>query len=165
MPHKERIRDKQERLMREAENRARSKANVEEALSDNEEDTGQRTNDDANEYYDMLVSNSKQKKADKRARAEAYTEAARQGAQVFEEEQVGPDGKRKITYAIEKNKGLQPKRKKDVRNPRVKKRKKFDEKMKKLGSMRALYKGGEGRGGYGGEATGIKTNLIKSIKL
>jgi U3 small nucleolar RNA-associated protein 3 len=58
------------------------------------------------------------------------------------------------------------KRKKDVRNPRVKKRKKYEEKKKKkLSSIRAVYKGGEGRGGYGGEKTGIKTGLVKSIKL
>ncbi|KAJ9602594.1 something about silencing protein 10 [Cladophialophora chaetospira] len=164
LPHKERIRDKQERLMREAEQRARANPNEDEALDDDEgSEVGH--NDDANEYYDMLVSNSKQKKADKKTRAEAYAEAARLGAQVYEEEQIGPDGKRKITYAIEKNKGLQPKRKKDVRNPRVKKRKKYDEKLKKLSSMRPVYKGGEGRGGYGGEATGIKANLVKSIKL
>jgi len=37
--------------------------------------------------------------------------------------------------------------------------------MKKLGSVRQVYKGGEGRGGYGGELTGIKTNVVKSIKL
>ena len=78
---------------------------------------------------------------------------------------MGPDGKRAITYAIEKNKGLTPHRKKDVRNPRVKKRKKFEEKKKKLGSVRAVYKGGEGRGGYGGEMTGIKKGLVKSTKL
>ncbi len=166
LPYKERIRDKQDRLMREAENRARATANADEALDDDEGSiTGQALNDDANEYYDMLVSNSKQKKTNKKTRADAYAEAARLGAQVYEEEQVGPDGKRKITYAIEKNKGLQPKRNKDVRNPRVKKRKKYDEKMKKLSSMRPVYKGGEGRGGYGGEATGIKTNVVKSIKL
>ena len=74
-------------------------------------------------------------------------------------------GKRKITYAIEKNKGLTPHRKKDVRNPRVKKRKKFDEKKKKLGSIKPVYKGGEARGGYGGELTGIKSNLVRSTKL
>ncbi|KIY01998.1 uncharacterized protein Z520_02136 [Fonsecaea multimorphosa CBS 102226] len=168
LPYKERNRDRQERLMREAEQRGRATANEREELDDDDDDdpeAGRRINDEANEYYDMLVTNAKQKKADKRAKAEAYAEAARQGAQVYEEEQVGPDGKRKITYAIEKNKGLTPKRKKEVRNPRVKKRKKFDEKMKKLASIRPVYKGGEGRGGYGGEATGIKTNLVKSIKL
>lgn len=171
LPHKERYRDRQERLMREAEQRGRTAAQGQEALGmdDGDDDDGDdgvgAGRDEADEYYDTLVARNKQKKADKQARADAYAEAARQGAQVFEEEQVGPDGKRKITYAIEKNKGLAPKRKKDVRNPRVKKRKKYDEKMKKLGSMRQVYKGGEGRGGYGGEATGIKVNLVKSIKL
>lgn len=37
--------------------------------------------------------------------------------------------------------------------------------MKKLSSMRPVYKGGEGKGGYGGELTGIKTNVVKSMKL
>ncbi|KIW12653.1 hypothetical protein PV08_09931 [Exophiala spinifera] len=168
VPHKERLRDRQDRLMREAEMRGREVAHGDEQVFDSGDDdtgVGREMKDDANEYYDMLVSSKKAKKADKQARAEAYAEAARQGAQVYEEEQVGADGKRKITYAIEKNKGLAPKRKKDVRNPRVKKRKKFDEKMKKLASIRQVYKGGEGRGGYGGEATGIKTNVVKSIKL
>ncbi|OAL40652.1 hypothetical protein AYO20_00388 [Fonsecaea nubica] len=175
LPYKERLRDKQERLMREAEQRGRATADEREVLDGQDHDdddgsdveVGRKINDEANEYYDMLVTNAQQKKAAKRARAEAYAEAARLGGQVREEaeEVVGPDGKRKITYAIEKNKGLAPKRKKEVRNPRVKKRKKFDEKMKKLASVRQVYKGGEGRGGYGGEATGIKANLVKSIKL
>lgn len=170
VPHKERLRDKQERLTREAVQRGKADAQGQEALDDADGDDdgfdeGRDDNDEASQYYNSLVANSQQKKAEKRAKAEAYAEAARQGAQVFEEEQVGPDGKRKITYAIEKNKGLAPKRKKDVRNPRVKKRKKYDEKLKKLASIRPVYKGGEGRGGYGGEATGIKTNVVKSIKL
>ena len=167
IPHKERIRDRQDRLMREAEQRGKSGAHDLEALDTDEEDmTGVRRNhEEANDYYNSLVTSSKQKKADKKTKADAYAEAAKLGAQVYEEEQIGPDGKRKITYAIEKNKGLAPKRKKEVRNPRVKKRKKYDEKMKKLSSIRQVYKGGEGRGGYGGEATGIKTNLVKSTKL
>ena len=166
LPYKERIRDKQERLMREAEHRA-SKAPQPDDPDDDLDDEGlvEEINGDANNYYDQVVSKSKQKKADKQARADAYAEAARQGAQVFEEEQVGPDGKRRITYAIAKNKGLIPKRKKEVRNPRVKKKQQYDKKMKKLGSMRPVYKGGEGKGGYRGELTGIKTNVVKSVKL
>lgn len=66
---------------------------------------------------------------------------------------------------IEKNKGLAPRRKKDVRNPRVKKRNKYAEKQKKLKSMKSVYSGGEGRGGYSGELTGIKSGLVKSVKL
>ena len=47
----------------------------------------------------------------------------------------------------------------------MKKRKKFEEKKKKLSSIRPVYKGGEERGGYGGERTGIKPGLVKSVKL
>lgn len=164
LPYKERQKDKQERLIREAENRGRGAADRFDDDDNGYDDTP--ANRDANdEYYDTLL-NAKQKKlSDKKARAEAYAQAAKDGATVYEEETVGVDGKRAITYAIAKNKGLAPKRKKEVRNPRVKKRMKFDEKMKKLGSIRQVYKGGEGRGGYGGELTGIKTNVVKSVKL
>ena len=168
VPYKERIRDKQERLTREAEHRAQAnKPSMNEVASDDEGETATRDeiNDASNDYYNTIVSKSQQKKADKKARAEAYAQAAREGAQVYEEAQIGPDGKRKITYAIEKNKGLTPKRKKEVRNPRVKKKKRYEQKMKKLSSMRPVYKGGEGKGGYGGELTGIKTNVVKSVKL
>lgn len=47
----------------------------------------------------------------------------------------------------------------------MKKRMKYAEKQKKLKSMKATYSGGEGRGGYKGEQTGIKPGLIKSVKL
>lgn len=132
---------------------------------DYDEVPNHRRHDDNDDYYNTLLDATNKKKSDKKAKAEAYAAAAQEGAQVYEEETVGADGKRAITYAIAKNKGLAPKRKKEVRNPRVKKRKKFDEKMKKLGSMKQVYKGGEGRGGYGGELTGIKTNIVKSVKL
>ena len=176
LPHKERLRDRQARLAREAENRGKQPAKASEQLNDN--DSGDEVEElrlareirgdgeeDEDGYYDMVTAKAKAKKADKKARADADAEAAKQGAHVYEQEEVGPDGKRAITYAIEKNKGLTPKRSKDVRNPRVKKRKKYEEKMKKLSSQRPVYKGGEGRGGYGGELTGIKMNLVKSVKL
>ena len=172
LPYKERLKDRQARLVKEAEKRGRQQATGTEKL-DNESDVADDSrlaneaggDEDEDGYYDMTAARKKQKKADKKARAEAYAEAARQGGEVYEQEEIGPDGKRAITYAIAKNKGLAPKRKKEVRNPRVKKRKKFDEKMKKLGSIRPVYKGGEPRGGYGGELTGIKTNLVKSVRL
>ena len=164
LPYKERQKDKQERLLKQAETRGRAKPDEADDFGDDEyEDLPARdANDD---YYDTLLNAKSKKQADKQARAEAYQKAAAEGATVYEEESIGPDGKRAITYAIAKNKGLQPKRNKDVRNPRVKKRKKFEEKMKKLGSVRQIYKGGQPRGGYGGELTGIKTNVVKSVKL
>lgn len=44
-------------------------------------------------------------------------------------------------------------------------RKMFEAKKKKLGSIRAVYSGGEKKGGYRGELSGIKTNLVKGVKL
>lgn len=173
IPHRERFRDRQARLQAEAERRGKSKPRLSEQLGGDSDDEDRRRAKDVREeadggeddYYDMVAAVSKKKKVEKQARADAYAEAARDGNRVVEEETVGPDGKRAITYAIEKNRGLAPRRKKDVRNPRVKKRKRYDEKKKKLKSVRQVYQGGEGRGGYGGELTGIKKGLVKSVKL
>ncbi|KAL2003957.1 hypothetical protein VTN02DRAFT_1476 [Thermoascus thermophilus] len=174
LPYRERLKDRQARLLAEAEKRGRKQATERERLGgdSDEEDhrlagevRGDAQGSDDDDYYDMVAARAKKRKEEKKARADAYAEAAKQGGRVEVEEEIGPDGKRKITYQIEKNKGLAPKRSKDVRNPRVKKRKKFEQKQKRLGSIRQVYKGGEGPGGYGGELTGIKKNLVKSVKL
>ncbi|KAL1637593.1 something about silencing protein 10 [Diplodia intermedia] len=173
IPYRERLRDRQARLNAEAEKRGKKALAPDQELGGESDDEDRRQAQQLREeaasededYYDMVTARSKQKKADKAAAAAAYAQAAREGAQVVETEEVGPDGKRKISYAIAKNKGLTPHRKKDVRNPRVKKKKKYEEKKKKLGSIRQVYKGGEGRGGYKGELTGIKKGLVKSVKL
>jgi U3 small nucleolar RNA-associated protein 3 len=177
LPYKERLKDRQARLLREAERRGRSQTDQNEKLLNN----GSGDDDDAEEmrlakeirdddptkdnYYDTISNRTKQKKDDKKALAQAQAQAAREGGQVYIEEEIGPDGKRAITYAIEKNKGLAPRRKKEVRNPRVKKRLQYSQKLKKLSSIRQVYRGGEGRGGYAGELTGIKTNVLKGVKL
>lgn len=175
IPHRERLRDRQARLNAEAEKRGnnnKSELGADLGGESEEEDAHAareiRENagaEDDDGYYDLVASRTAKKKSEKIALAQAQREAALTGGRVVPEETVGADGKRKISYAIEKNKGLTPHRKKDVRNPRVKKRKKFDEKKKKLASMKPVYKGGEGRGGYKGELTGIKGGLVKSTKL
>jgi U3 small nucleolar RNA-associated protein 3 len=176
LPHRERLRDRQARLNAEAEKRGkkldeygrggRGAAALGEESDSGEDDIAEQVRDEGDEYYDMVAKNSKKKKLDKQERMEAIKKAKAEGATVrIVEGEVDEDGKREISYSIEKNRGLAPKRKKDVRNPRVKKRKKFEEKKKKLASTRAVYKGGEERGGYGGEKTGIKSSLVKSIKL
>ena len=175
LPYRERLKDRQARLNAEAEKRGKQQPAKSEQLGDDSDEEDYRMADrlrndeksgtDDDEYYDMVAARNKQRKDDKKARAEAHAEAARVGGVVDMQEQIGPDGKRAISYQIEKNKGLTPKRNKDSRNPRLKKRKKFEDKKKKLGSIRQQYKGGEGRGGYGGELTGIKKNVVKSVKL
>ncbi|XP_026327274.1 something about silencing protein 10 [Hyposmocoma kahamanoa] len=71
--------------------------------------------------------------------------------------------KREITYQIAKNKGLTPHRKKDQRNPRIKHKLKYRKaKIRRKGAVR------EPRTEvtrYGGEASGIKANVKKSIKI
>ncbi|KAI1212176.1 Sas10 C-terminal domain-containing protein [Annulohypoxylon truncatum] len=168
IPYRERLKDRQARLNLEAEKRGKMSSKMGADLGDDsdEEDAHVATavRDDEDEYYDMIAARSSNKKEEKAARSAALA-AASSRDRVVQKEEIGEDGKRKISYQIEKNKGLTPHRKKDVRNPRVKKRKAYAEKQKKLKSMKAVYKGGEGRGGYAGELTGIKPGLIKSVKL
>lgn len=78
-----------------------------------------------------------------------------------------PGEHRGINRAIEKNRGLTPHRPKSVRNPRVKKKLRYDKANKKLASMRPVFKGGQAalQGGYGGEASGISVNTVKSTKF
>lgn len=176
LPHKERLRDRQARLNAEAEARGkqldaygRGRKGVsldQDEESGEDEAVAREVRDDEDEYYDMISKNSKDRKRVNEEHRSAIRQAKEQNSLLrVVEGDMDEEGKRAIGYVIEKNKGLAPKRKKDVRNPRVKKRKKYEEKKKKLNSMRAVYKGGEERGGYGGEKTGIKTGLVKSIKL
>ena len=172
VPYRERLKDRQARLNAEAESRGKKLdeygrgAALGGSSGDEDEADANEVRDEEDEYYDMVAKASKKRKDDRDEKYGAIAKAKVEGKMVrVVEGEVGEDGKRAIGYVIEKNKGLAPKRKKDVRNPRVKKRKKFEEKKKKLGSTRAVYKGGEERGGYGGEKTGIKSGLVKSIKL
>lgn len=182
LPHRERLRDRQARLNAEAENRGekkeskktkRMKEDPSIALGGESDEEDRRVAEELREgpggeedYYQIVSAQHAAKKAAKQKAAAALAAALQTRTSGGEEaEVVGPDGKRAIGYTIQKNKGLAPKRKKDVRNPRVKKRKKYEEKKKKLSSIRKVYAGGEGTGGYGGEKSGIKKGLIRSVKL
>lgn len=172
-PHRERLRERQARLNIETERRGsrvdkNTRNNValsEESSSSEGVATNPATEFD-NDYYNFIALKAQKLKEGKINRQHAKQQSKiDSGYSLQAESETGECEKRAIGYVIEKNKGLAPKRKKDVRNPRVKKRKKFDEKKKKLESIRAIYKGGEERGGYGGEKTGIKAGLVKSVKL
>jgi U3 small nucleolar RNA-associated protein 3 len=80
-----------------------------------------------------------------------------------DEDALDEDAKRSINYQILKNKGLAPKRKKEQRNPRVKHRKKYDKAQKKLKSIKPMVT--QLSGAYGGEATGIKTDISRSVRF
>lgn len=182
LPHRERLRDRQARLNAEAKSRGeekeskktkRMKEDPSIALGGESDEEDRRVAEEIRDgpggeedYYQIVSAKHAAKKAAKQEAAAALAASlqTRTGGEE-EAEVVGPDGKRAIGYTIQKNKGLAPKRKKDVRNPRVKKRKKYEEKKKKLSSIRKVYAGGEGKGGYGGEKSGIKKGLIRSVKL
>ncbi|XP_074594463.1 UTP3 small subunit processome component Sas10 [Brevipalpus obovatus] len=76
----------------------------------------------------------------------------------------GKEGSRRpINYQIAKNKGLTPSKKKELRNPRVKHRKKFKKaKSNRRGQVREPRK--EMRR-YAGETTGIKSSSVRSIRF
>merc|ERR1711976_373269 len=79
------------------------------------------------------------------------------------EEGVDEDERRAITYQIAKNKGLQPKRNKLQRNPRVKHRHKFEKaKVRRKGQVREVRKEVKK---YGGEVSGINMRVKKGVKL
>lgn len=80
-------------------------------------------------------------------------------------EPTDESGPRSLTRAILKNRGLTPHRSKSVRNPRVKKRQRYDKAQKKLSSQRAVYKGGIGDASkYTGEQSGI-SKVVKSVRF
>ncbi|KAF2833073.1 hypothetical protein CC86DRAFT_441739 [Ophiobolus disseminans] len=175
IPHRERLKDRQARLQLEAERRALHKDATPGAALGGDDSSGDESPPPRNEdyededgYYDMIAARSNAKKQSKTERAAAFAEAAKQNATVIEEEVIGDDGRRMISYQIEKNKGLTPHRKKSVRNPRVKKKEKYKEKQKKLKSMMPVFdskKKQAGGANYGGELTGIKKGLVRSRKL
>lgn len=81
-----------------------------------------------------------------------------------EGDEVQPGGtKRQITRQIAKNKGLTATKRRELRNPRVKNRLKFTKAVKRRkGAVQPLRSKAEL---YGGEATGIKTHLKRSVKI
>lgn len=95
--------------------------------------------------------------------SEDGSEDDKEGGEEQVEETEEEIGKRSITYQIAKNKGLTPHRKKEQRNPRVKHRNKFRKaKIRRKGAVREVRKE---LSRYGGELSGIKSTVTKSIKL
>ena len=169
IPYKERLFERQQRLLEEARKRGLHDKNGAD-LDDNEYNSqDEKAAEDINNestinYYKQIQKERQQRKDDRHNAHKTAVIAAREGKLAEAIESVGEDGKRAINFQILKNKGLTPKRKKDNRNARVKKRKKYEQAKKKLKSVRAVYSGGQS-GAYEGEKTGIKKNLIRSVKF
>ncbi|KAI8990072.1 Sas10 C-terminal domain-containing protein [Pilobolus umbonatus] len=114
---------------------------------------------DEDEQYYMEIAEGKS--ANKKAKKEDY-EASRTPIE-NRDIHIDEGQKRLASYKILKNKGLTRHRKKENRNSRVKHKNKYEKMMKKLPSTRAVYKAPTSN--YGGEMSGVKTNVVKSLKL
>ena len=169
LPYKERRFEREQRLNEEA----RRRGDLQGRDNDDADNFDSGDDDDStakqvrasfdNDYYDMVASSAKQKKSDRKHAHEAAIQAAKEGKLAELQDEIGENGKRAINYQILKNKGLTPHRKKENRNARVKKRKKYDQAQKKLSSVRRVYK--QPTAAYGGEETGIKKNIVRSVKF
>lgn len=106
------------------------------------------------------------------ARSQAALAQAKQAFYTYEkpelasssEDSDAEDGKRGASYQIMKNKGLTAHKSKLNRNPRVKKRLQYRKAViRRKGQVRDVRVGESGK--YGGETTGIKSNLSRSRKI
>lgn len=111
------------------------------------------------EYYNKIASELKAKKAKIKMGEEEDLDPSVD----FPVGEADEDAKRAITYEMAKNKGLMRKRKKELRNPRVKHKMKFKRAIVKRKSQIPQLR--NEAGSYGGEMTGIKSNVAKSVKL
>lgn len=111
---------------------------------------------DQNEFYDKSVDIEKSFVED-----EEDDEKEEDGEE--EDEGMNETARREITYKIAKNKGLTVRKRKELRNPRVKHRMKFKKaKVRRKGQVREPRKEVQK---YGGEISGIKSSLVRSIKF
>ena len=115
---------------------------------------------DEDPYYAAVRTAQEQAKQDKAAKY-AFPERA-----YAPQEMVSEGDKRGAGYQITKNRGLVPHRNKDKKNPRVKHRLKYEKaKTKERTSFYGKQARADNGGAYGGEATGIKSNIARSRKL
>ncbi|PLW11992.1 hypothetical protein PCASD_23573 [Puccinia coronata f. sp. avenae] len=125
--------------------------------------------DDELDYYDTIKELKLSAKKSKKAQYDEKRLAERD-ALMADGEGEGASGPREISRQILKNKGLTPKRAKENRNPRVKKRKRFDKAQQKISTQRPTFKPDQAAqsrtlNGYQGEKSGVKVGVVKSRKL
>lgn len=117
----------------------------------------------ADGYYELV---SRGKKAAAAARKGEYEESVlNDRAAYVSNAPLDASGPRAVNRQIMANKGLTPKRPKSVRNPRVKKRIRYEKAQQKSASMKPTYKGGLGNASYQGEKSGISSRVVKSRAL
>ena len=108
------------------------------------------------EYYEQMVSRKKQKEAAKEERKK-YLEVY-----VNDDYELGEGESRKATQKILKNRGLVPSRPKENRNPRVKKRRRYEKALKNRKGQVAALRTNEADQ-YMGEKSGIRSDVTHSL--
>ncbi|KAA1469751.1 hypothetical protein DENSPDRAFT_816924 [Dentipellis sp. KUC8613] len=175
VPYRERQKQREERLRREAAKKglgaggedldvdagdAEGSGVGKKRAREEEEASGSGSGEeDEDGYYSLVKKQKKERKEAKKAEYEAMQELARPNI-----EDDTAEGPRALTRAILKNRGLTPHRSKSVRNPRVKKRQRFEKAKKTIASQKAVYKGAVDATRYGGEQTGI-SKVVKSVRF
>ncbi|KAI9365451.1 hypothetical protein DFJ73DRAFT_807785 [Zopfochytrium polystomum] len=117
-------------------------------------------NDPALKYYDSLVA---AEKTEKKLRTAALKEAKE--ARKRERKETMSIETMESEYEENDLSGLTPRRKKIDRNPRVKKRLKYEKAKIKLRSIKAIPVDKAKAGAYRGEMTGIRRDLSKSVRF
>lgn len=110
-----------------------------------------------------MTSNGTHKKASLRERMTKRQEEKEKNDELAMEEMDDQPEKRRITYEMQKNKGLTAKRKKENRNPRVRHRNKYARALIKRKSRVPEGRTEDER--YVGEPTGIRAGIKRGIKL
>ncbi|XP_075919508.1 something about silencing protein 10-like, partial [Petromyzon marinus] len=120
-------------------------------------------------FYDSVVQNLQQKRRDKQSKRMMMRRSVLTASEELKSPAGdgdggdGDGGKRAITHQISRNRGLTAKRNKLDRNPRVKHREKFRRaKIRRAGQVRVVR---SEIVRYGGEFSGIRAGVKKSIKL
>ena len=107
------------------------------------------------EYYEQMVARKKQREAAKEERKK-YLEVY-----VNDDYELNEGESRKATQKILKNRGLVPSRPKENRNPRVKKRRRYEKALKNRKGQVAALRTNEADQ-YMGEKSGIRSDVTHS---
>lgn len=102
-----------------------------------------------------------EKASAKVARKQSFTPTASTGPLAFA---LGDADHRKVTRQIDANRGLVRSRDKQRKTPKTRNRARWDKKLVARGGAVQEFKESQAHS-YGGQATGIKTNVTKSIRL